>query len=200
MSDVELGGPRDGTPPHIGSGRFLSSFYPKIGQTLHFTGKSLRQPCKNAAISAKRVCLGLANNRLLEAIMSSDREASLVWMLLPHTSRKLFEIIARFIDDNGGASAVIPYLAMEHAGAANNSLSLSLRTLDYVGLIDIEPAPRLGRQYRLSERWMAIQSEAEIERLIAMAREIKSRSWWKRAASPEMRSPHPYHRPRRDTK
>ena len=77
-------------------------------------------------------------------------------------------------------------------GCANNSIATSLKILSYTGLVDVEPGPRLGRQYRLSERWMAIQSEAEVERLIAMAREIKSRGHdGSGLRAPTMRSPQP---------
>ena len=123
----------------------------------------------------------------------SDREASVVWAAIPRTSRKVFEAIAKTIADNGGDAATISYLDLEYShGCANNSIALSIRTLNCVGLIDIEPGPRLGRQYRLSDRWTAIRSETEVERLIAMAREIKSRGHQESGLrTPMLRGPQP---------
>jgi hypothetical protein len=55
---------------------------------------------------------------------------------------------------------------------ARKSVSPSLKLLDHLGLIEIEPGPRLVNIFRFSNRWRTID-EVEAVRLAALAREPK---------------------------
>jgi hypothetical protein len=52
-------------------------------------------------------------------------------------------------------------------------VSPSLKLLDHLGLIEIEPGPRLVNVFRLSNRWRTVD-EVEAVRLAALAREVKA--------------------------
>jgi hypothetical protein len=51
-------------------------------------------------------------------------------------------------------------------------VSPSLKLLDHLGLIEVEPGPRLVNVFRFSNRWRSID-EVEAQRLAALAREVK---------------------------
>ena len=55
---------------------------------------------------------------------------------------------------------------------ARKAVSPSLKLVDHLGLIDIEPGPRLVNIFRFSNRWRCID-EVEAVRLAALAREVK---------------------------
>ena len=55
---------------------------------------------------------------------------------------------------------------------ARKAVSPALKLLDHLGLIEIEPGPRLVNVFRLSNRWRSID-EVEAVRLAALAREVK---------------------------
>ncbi|KRR14756.1 hypothetical protein [Bradyrhizobium valentinum] len=57
-------------------------------------------------------------------------------------------------------------------GIARKSVSPSLKLLDHLGLIEIEPGPRLVNVFRFSNRWRTVD-EVEAKRLAALARELK---------------------------
>ena len=67
----------------------------------------------------------------------------------------------------------------------------SLKLLDHLGLIDIEPGPRLVNVFRFSNRWRTID-EVEAERLAALAREVKPhRTFEKRREPKPVKPPKP---------
>jgi hypothetical protein len=79
-------------------------------------------------------------------------------------------------------------------------VSPSLKLLDHLGLIEIEPGPRLVNIFRLSNRWRTID-EIEAARLAALAREVKPHRTFERlgpktnspklASFPAVKSPKP---------
>jgi hypothetical protein len=50
-------------------------------------------------------------------------------------------------------------------------VSVSLKPLDYLGMVEIEPGPRCGNIFKFSNQWRAID-EVEAKRLATLAREV----------------------------
>jgi hypothetical protein len=68
-------------------------------------------------------------------------------------------------------------------------VSPSLKLLDHLGRIEIEPGPRLVNVFKLSRRWCTID-EVEAVRLAALAREVKPhRTFEKRREPKPVKSP-----------
>ena len=63
-------------------------------------------------------------------------------------------------------------------------MSLSLKLLDHLGLIDIEPGPRLVNVFRFSNRWRTVD-EVEAARLAALAREVKPHRTFEKRREPK---------------
>ena len=70
---------------------------------------------------------------------------------------------------------------------ARKAVSPSLKLLDHLGLIDIEPGPRLVNVFRFSNRARTID-EVEAVRLAALAREVKPHRTFERR-EPKPKSP-----------
>src|SRR4249919_3201625 len=68
--------------------------------------------------------------------------------------------------------------------AANHSGGLSLKLLDRLGLIEIEPGPRLVNIFRFSNRWRTID-EVEAVMLAARAREVKPHRTFEKRREPK---------------
>ena len=76
-----------------------------------------------------------------------------------------------------------------HIGRQN--ISPSVKLLDHLGLIEIEPGPRLVNVFRFSNRWRTID-EVEAERLAELAREVKPhRTFEKRREPKPVKPPKP---------
>jgi hypothetical protein len=86
-------------------------------------------------------------------------------------ARRVFAAIEWTIGDGSSASLSYVNFGLDH-GIARKSVSPSLKLLDHLGLIDIEPGPRLVNIFRFSNRWRTID-EVEAVRLAALAREVK---------------------------
>ena len=66
-----------------------------------------------------------------------------------------------------------------------------MKLLDHLGLIEIEPGPRLVNVFRFSNRWRTID-EVEAVRLAALAREVKAcRTFEKRREPKPVKPPQP---------
>src|SRR6478672_10195586 len=121
----------------------------------------------------------------------TDRENSPAFQMLPRTARRVFGAIERAI--GGRTSAIVSYSDFRfdhHIGRQN--ISVSLKLLDHLGLIEIEPGPRLVNVFRLSNRWRTID-DVEAVRLAALAREVKPHRTFGKPPEPKpvMASPAP---------
>ena len=101
----------------------------------------------------------------------SDRENSPAYQTLRRSARRVFAAIERAIGDGSSASVSYTDFKLDHH-IARKSVSPSLKLLDHLGLIEIEPGPRLVNIFRFSNRWRTID-EVEAVRLAALAREPK---------------------------
>jgi hypothetical protein len=101
----------------------------------------------------------------------TDRENSPAFQILPRSARRVFAAIERAIGDRSSASVSYVDFRLDHH-IARKVVSPSLKLLDYLGLIEIEPGPRLVNVFRFSNRWRTID-EVEAARLAALAREVK---------------------------
>ena len=101
----------------------------------------------------------------------SDREHSPAYAALPQSARRVFAAIERAIGDGSSASVSYADFGLDYH-ISRGSISSSLKLLDHLGLIDIEPGRRLVNVFRLSRRWCTID-EVEAKRLSALAHELK---------------------------
>ena len=76
----------------------------------------------------------------------------------------------RAIGDGSSASVYVDFRLDHHIG--RRSISVSLKLLDHLGLIEIEPGPRLVNVFRFCNRWRTVD-EVEAVRLAELAREVK---------------------------
>ena len=113
----------------------------------------------------------------------ADRENSPAYQMLPRSARRVFAAIERTIGD--GSSASVSYVAfgLDHH-IARKAVSPSLKLLDHLGLIEIEPGPRLVNVFRFSNRWRTVD-EVEAVRLAALAREVKPHRTFERRREPK---------------
>ena len=91
--------------------------------------------------------------------------------MLPRSARRVFAAIERTIGDVSSASVSYTDFRLDHH-IARKAMSPSLKLLDHLGLIEIEPGPRLINVFRFSNRWRCID-EVEAQSLAALAREVK---------------------------
>jgi hypothetical protein len=111
----------------------------------------------------------------------TDREQSPAYRRLPPSARRVFAAIERSI--GGGDSATVSYVDFQRDHrVGRQSISISLKLLDHLGMIDIEPGPRLINIFRLSDRWRSIDA-VEAVRLAALAREVMMHRRFERARS-----------------
>lgn len=82
----------------------------------------------------------------------SDRENAPAYAVLPRSARRVFAAIERTIGDRNSASVSYVDFRLDHH-IARKSVSPSLKLLDHLGLIDIEPGKRLVNVFRFSNRW-----------------------------------------------
>jgi hypothetical protein len=114
----------------------------------------------------------------------------------------VFAAIERAIGDGCSASVSYVDFRLDHH-IARKAVSPELKLLDHLGLVDIEPGPRLVNVFKLSRRWCTIDA-VEAVRLAALAREVQPgrRIEKKRVSEPEPPPPTPSVRaliPRRNT-
>ena len=113
----------------------------------------------------------------------SDRENSPAYEMLPRSARRVFAAIEQAIGDGSSASVSYTDFKLDHH-IARKSMSLSLKLLDHLGLIEIEPGPRLVNIFRFSNRWRTID-EVEAARLAALAREVKPHRKFEKRREPK---------------
>jgi hypothetical protein len=77
---------------------------------------------------------------------------------------------------------------------ARKSVSPSLKLLDHLGLIEIEPGKRLVNIFRFSNRWRTID-EVEAVRLAALAREVRLCRRFEKRREPKPPKPAPAPKP-----
>ena len=111
-----------------------------------------------------------------------DRENSPAYRMLPLRARRVFAAIERAIGDGSSASVSYVDFRLDHH-IARKAVSPSLKLLDHLGLIDIEPGPRLVNVFRFSNRWRTIDA-VEAARLAALAREVRTRRRFERLREP----------------
>jgi len=111
----------------------------------------------------------------------TDRENSPAYQMLPRSARRVFAAIERAIGDRSSASVSYTEFRFDHH-IGRQSISPSVKLLDHLGLIDIEPGPRLINIFRLSNRWRCID-EVEAVRLAELAREAMTQRRFERAKS-----------------
>src|SRR3954462_8098822 len=109
--------------------------------------------------------------------MMSDREHSPSYGALP------FAAIARAIGDGSSASVSYADFGLDYH-ISRGSISSSLKLLDHLGLIEIEPGRRLVNVFRLSRRWCTID-EVEAKRRADLAREQMPCRRFQRAVHPK---------------
>ena len=119
----------------------------------------------------------------------SDRENLPAYAALPRSARRVFAAIEWTIGDGSSASAYVDFRLDHHIG--RRSISVSLKLLDHLGLIDIEPGPRLVNVFRFCNRWRTVD-EVEAVRLAELAREVKPHRTFERPQeSKPVKSPKP---------
>jgi hypothetical protein len=74
--------------------------------------------------------------------------------------------------------------------SGGGSVSPSLKPLDHLGLIEIEPGPRLVNVFRFSNRWCTVDA-VEAVRLAALAREVKPHRTFGKPPEPKPVQPKP---------
>jgi hypothetical protein len=120
----------------------------------------------------------------------ADRESSVAFAALPKSAKRVFAAIERAIGDRSSASVSYVDFRLDHH-IGRRSVSPSLKLLDHLGLIEIEPGPRLVNAFRFSNRWRTID-EVEAARLAALARELKPhRTFEKRREPKPVKPPKP---------
>jgi len=102
----------------------------------------------------------------------TDRTGSPAFALLPLRARRVLAAIERAIGDGTSATVSFTEFRFDHH-IGRQSISPSVKLLDHLGLIDIEPGPRLINIFRLSNRWRCIDA-VEAVRLAALAREVRT--------------------------
>jgi hypothetical protein len=130
---------------------------------------------------------------MIEGGDMTDRDNSPAYRMLPRSARRVFAAIERTIGD--GSSAIVSYVdfMLDHH-MAPKVVSPSLKLLDRLGLIEIEPGPRSGNRFRLSNRWRCIDG-VEAERLVALAPEVKPHRTFGKPPAPKPVKPAPPPKP-----
>ena len=78
-----------------------------------------------------------------------DRENSPAYRMLPLRARRVFAAIERAIGNGRSASVSYEGFRLDHHIGRQN-ISPSVKLLDHLGLIEIEPGPRLVNVFRFS--------------------------------------------------
>jgi hypothetical protein len=115
--------------------------------------------------------------------MMADRENSAAYAALPRSAGRVFAAIERAIGDGGSASVSYTSFRLDHH-VGRRAMSISLKLLDHLGLIEIEPGPRLVNVFRFSNRWRTVD-EVEAKRLAELAREVKAHRRFEKRREPK---------------
>jgi hypothetical protein len=115
--------------------------------------------------------------------MMADRENSPAFAMLPRSARRVFAAIERVIGDGSSASVSYVGFSVDHH-IGRQSISRALKLLHDLGLIEIEPGPRLVNIFRFSNRWRTVD-EVEAQRLAALARELKPHRTFEKRREPK---------------
>jgi hypothetical protein len=107
----------------------------------------------------------------------TDRENSPAYQMLPQRARRVFAAIERAIGDRSSASVSYTSFGLDHRVTLKD-IAPAVKLLDALGLIEVEPGPRLVNVFRISDRWRTEAIEAV--RLAALARELKPRRTFER--------------------
>jgi hypothetical protein len=109
------------------------------------------------------------------------RSESPAFAALPRSARRVLAAIETAIGDGTSASVSYADFRLDHH-ISRKAVSPSLKLLDHLGLIEIEPGPRLVNVFKLSNRWRTID-EVEAARLAALARDRVDASRSRRSRS-----------------
>src|SRR5258705_9141977 len=123
----------------------------------------------------------------------TDREHSPAYRMLTLSARRVLAAIERAIGDRISASVSFTEFRFDHH-IGRQSISPSVKLLDHLGLIDIEPGPRLINIFRLSNRWRTIDA-VEAVRLAALAREVLPHRRFEKRREPKPVKPAPAPKP-----
>ena len=136
-------------------------------------------------ITSFATCLAATSfaERSQETAMA-DRENSPAFQMLPLRARRVLAAIETAIGDRSSASISFTSFQFDHR-IGRPSISPSLKLLDHLGLIEVEPGPRLINIFRLSNRWRTID-EGEAVRLAELAREVMSGRRFREAAGTQI--------------
>jgi len=85
----------------------------------------------------------------------ADRENSPAYAALPRSARRVLAAIETAIGDGNSASVSYVDFRLDHH-ISRKAVSPSLKLLDHLGLVEIEPGPRCGNVFRFSTRWRTI--------------------------------------------
>ena len=113
----------------------------------------------------------------------ADRENSPAFAMLPRCARRVFVAIEQAIGDGSSVSVSYTDFKLDHH-IARTSISSSLKLLDHLGLIEIEPGTRLVNIFRFSNRWRTVD-EVEAVMLAARAREVKPHRTFEKRREPK---------------
>ena len=123
----------------------------------------------------------------------TDRTGSPAYQMPPRSARRVFGAIERAIGNGSSASVSYSDFRFDHHIGRQN-ISVSLKLLDHLGLIEIEPGPRLVNVFRFSNRWRTVD-EVEAVRLAALAREVQPRRRFEKRREPQPVKPAPAPKP-----
>jgi hypothetical protein len=98
-----------------------------------------------------------ASNVVQEGSGMTDREHSTAYAMLPRRPRRVLAAIQRAIGDRTSATVSYTEFRFDHH-IGRQSISPSVKLLDHLGLIDIEPGPRLVNVFRFSNRWRTVDA------------------------------------------
>ncbi|WP_130224897.1 hypothetical protein [Bradyrhizobium sp. Leo121] len=123
----------------------------------------------------------------------TDRSDSPTYLALPQSARGVLAAIEQAI--GGSDSASVSYLSfiLDHR-ITHTVVSPSLKLLDRLGLIEMEPGPRGSNVFRLSNRWRGID-EVEAKRLLELAAEVKPHRTFKKTPESKPVKPPPPPKP-----
>jgi hypothetical protein len=98
-----------------------------------------------------------------------DRGESPAFAALTNASRRVFAAIEKAIGDGSDASvSYVDFRLNYHIG--RKSVSPALKQLSALGLLDIQPGPRLVNIFRFSNRWRTIDAVEAVRKYNAAAR------------------------------
>jgi len=117
----------------------------------------------------------------------TDRDHSPAFKMLSLRARRVFAAIERAIGNGSSARVSFTEFSFDHH-IGRQSISPSVKLLDHLGLIDIEPGPRCSNIFRFSNRWHTIDA-VEAVRLAAEAREVMPQRRFERRREPKPNSP-----------